>query len=279
GRLYCNATYDTVRCWGVTLAGTRAYGDCPKSLPQSAMFSPDGYSFKDCTKNGTWWTYPSTGKQWTNYTTCIQDKLVRANTLLYVYISGFAVSLVLLLISLIIFSIFRQLKCTRVSMHKHLFASYIVNAVLWIPYYTTLMDVQIVERNPVWCRVLHVITQYATICNYAWMFCEGLYLHSIIAFAFTNQKRLLIICCVIGWANGRSKSAPIIHGSRWFICSLLCLMYLKISILKHHIIQMLNFLIDNIFVVFGGKVFQQIVGIPMGTNGAPLLADTFRYSY
>ena len=41
---------------------------------------------------------------------------------------------------------------------------------------------------------------------------------------------------------------------------------------------MLEFLVDNIFVVFGGKVFQQIVGIPMGTNCAPLLADIFLYS-
>ena len=45
------------------------------------------------------------------------------------------------------------------------------------------------------------------------------------------------------------------------------------------IINMLEFLVDNIFVVFGGKVFQQIVGIPMGTNCAPLLADMFLYSY
>ena len=42
---------------------------------------------------------------------------------------------------------------------------------------------------------------------------------------------------------------------------------------------MLEFLVDNIFVVFGGKVFQKIVGIPMGTNCAPLLADIFLYSY
>ena len=41
------------------------------------------------------------------------------------------------------------------------------------------------------------------------------------------------------------------------------------------IINMLKFLVDNIFMVFGGKVFQQIVGIPMGTNCAPLLADIF----
>ena len=45
------------------------------------------------------------------------------------------------------------------------------------------------------------------------------------------------------------------------------------------IIKMLNFLIDNIFVVFGGIVFQQTIGIPMGTNCAPLLADLFLYSY
>ena len=42
---------------------------------------------------------------------------------------------------------------------------------------------------------------------------------------------------------------------------------------------MLEFLVDNIFVVFAGKVFQQIIGIPMGTNCAPLLADIFLYSY
>ena len=45
------------------------------------------------------------------------------------------------------------------------------------------------------------------------------------------------------------------------------------------IIKMLEFLVDNIFVVFAGKVFQQTVGIPMGTNCAPLLANIFLYSY
>ena len=48
---------------------------------------------------------------------------------------------------------------------------------------------------------------------------------------------------------------------------------------EDNIINMLEFLVDNIFVVFGGKVFQQIVGILMGTNCAPLIADIFLYSY
>jgi hypothetical protein len=42
---------------------------------------------------------------------------------------------------------------------------------------------------------------------------------------------------------------------------------------------MLEFLIDNIFVSFGGTLFQQVVGIPMGTHCAPLLADLFLNSY
>ena len=39
-----------------------------------------------------------------------------------------------------------------------------------------------------------------------------------------------------------------------------------------------EFLSDSIFVVFAGKVFQQIISIPMDTNCAPLLADIFLYS-
>ena len=44
-------------------------------------------------------------------------------------------------------------------------------------------------------------------------------------------------------------------------------------------ISMLEFLIDNIFVSFGGTLFQQVVSIPMGTNCAPLLTNLFLYSY
>ena len=45
------------------------------------------------------------------------------------------------------------------------------------------------------------------------------------------------------------------------------------------IINTLECLIDNIFVIFGGRVFQQTVGIPKGTNCAPLLVDLFLNSH
>ena len=40
-----------------------------------------------------------------------------------------------------------------------------------------------------------------------------------------------------------------------------------------------TFLMENIYVQFDGIVYQQIVGIPMGTNCAPLIADLFLYCY
>ena len=42
---------------------------------------------------------------------------------------------------------------------------------------------------------------------------------------------------------------------------------------------MIEFLVDNIYVRFGGQLFWQMVGIPMGTYCAPLLADLFLYSH
>ena len=37
----------------------------------------------------------------------------------------------------------------------------------------------------------------------------------------------------------------------------------------------LHYLLDNIFIRFGSKLYRQIVGIPMGTYCAPLVADLF----
>ena len=41
----------------------------------------------------------------------------------------------------------------------------------------------------------------------------------------------------------------------------------------------LHYLLDNIFIRFGSKLYRQIVGIPMGTNCAPLVADLFLLCY
>ena len=47
----------------------------------------------------------------------------------------------------------------------------------------------------------------------------------------------------------------------------------------HDVCESLSFLLDNIFVRFGDTIYRQVVGIPMGTNCAPLVADLFLYCY
>ena len=41
----------------------------------------------------------------------------------------------------------------------------------------------------------------------------------------------------------------------------------------------LHYILDNIFIRFGSKLYRQIVGIPMGINCAPLVADLFLFCY
>ena len=40
-----------------------------------------------------------------------------------------------------------------------------------------------------------------------------------------------------------------------------------------------HYFLDNIFIRFGSKLYRQIVGIPMGINCAPLVADLFLFCY
>ena len=43
--------------------------------------------------------------------------------------------------------------------------------------------------------------------------------------------------------------------------------------------EALTFLLDYIYIRFGTELFRQIVGNPMGTNCAPLVADLFLFCY
>ena len=46
-----------------------------------------------------------------------------------------------------------------------------------------------------------------------------------------------------------------------------------------NVYEALIYLLDNIYIRFGTKLHRQIVGIPMGTNCAPLVADLFLFCY
>ena len=53
----------------------------------------------------------------------------------------------------------------------------------------------------------------------------------------------------------------------------------NISIDKTELKAMVEYLVSNVFVQVGNKIFRQQVGIPMGTDCAPLLANLYLFYY
>ena len=43
--------------------------------------------------------------------------------------------------------------------------------------------------------------------------------------------------------------------------------------------EALTFLLDNIYIRYGSKLYGEMVGIPMDTNCVPLVADLFWFCY
>ena len=51
------------------------------------------------------------------------------------------------------------------------------------------------------------------------------------------------------------------------------------SLTEDKLISYVEYLIDNIYVIVGNRIYRQCVGIPMGTDCAPLLANPFLFFY
>lgn len=195
---HCLRTWDGWSCWDDTPAGSIAYAPCPRFV---AGFAPHRPAHKTCNADGTWFRHPVTKRVWSNYTACVDTHALEfRNVVNLLYVGGYFLSLVALLISLFIFFYFRSLRCRRITIHKNLFTSFIINNICWILWYIyVIAQPHVIQENPVWCQFLHVVTQYFLVCNYLWMFCEGLYLHTLLVMAFITEEKILKWFLLIGW--------------------------------------------------------------------------------
>ena len=53
----------------------------------------------------------------------------------------------------------------------------------------------------------------------------------------------------------------------------------NVSYSDDELMQKINCIIDNSYILYRGKVYRQKIGIPMGTNCAPYLANIFLHTY
>lgn len=208
---YCNRTWDGWLCWDDTPAGSTSVRHCPNYFQS---FDLTEKVTKICTENGRWFQHPISNRTWTNYTQCTvytQEKKMMALNLYYVAITGHGISIVCLLISLCIFFHFKSLSCQRISLHKSLFVSFILNSIVTIIWLSAVVyNKGLMERNPVGCKILLFIQLYLMGCNYFWMLCEGVYLHTLIIVAVFVEEQKLFWYYVLGW--GFPLIPAIIHS-------------------------------------------------------------------
>ena len=81
------------------------------------------------------------------------------------------------------------------------------------------------------------------------------------AFTGMNKRYIKVNKFCARWSNKKAAKADVV-----FINS-------------ETLIKMIGWLIDNTYVRIGDKVFRQVIGIPMGTDCAPFLANLFLFSY
>ncbi|XP_014777886.2 calcitonin receptor [Octopus bimaculoides] len=192
----CPPTWDGFSCWKRTPEKTRVFNECPEYVHEFEV--SDGKAHKYCEANGTWWMFPKTDQEWSNYSTCIQ--LQKRWTTLCLGISSSVISILLLIPATLVFLYFRPLRIQqRIRIHICLFLSLILTAFshfLWdiLIFYNQFRNKggnSNLSRNTVGCRFLYFITRYCRNTNFSCMFIEGFYLYRLLTATFKQPKRLI----------------------------------------------------------------------------------------
>ncbi|KAJ8412008.1 hypothetical protein AAFF_G00142750 [Aldrovandia affinis] len=196
---FCNRTWDGWLCWGDSSPGM-SMQLCPEYFQD---FDPSEKVTKVCGADGQWFHHPESNRTWSNYTQCsayTKEKLQTAYSLYYLAIVGHGLSVVSLLVSLCIFFYFKSLSCHRISLHKNMFLSFILNSICTIISLSVVASNQpLIASNPIGCKLLSFLNSYALSSIYFWMLCEGIYLHTLIIVAVFAEEQQLAWYFILGW--------------------------------------------------------------------------------
>nr|XP_053651064.1 calcitonin receptor-like [Cherax quadricarinatus] len=121
----CPNTWDGWQCWPATLSDTEIKRPCPSYIYHGKGPSCAKEASKRCQNAGHW--YRREGKQeWSNYSSCSVEENIHRR--LYVHIAAYSISVAALFPALCIFISYKQLRVHRITLHKHLFLSLLLEA-------------------------------------------------------------------------------------------------------------------------------------------------------
>ncbi len=150
----CEPAWDSVLCWPRTKVGSMAVQACFEEL-YGIRYDVNQNASRWCWPNGTW-------NEKSNYSQCQElpqpeppagNSGIEITTTLYLV--GYGLSLSTLIVAVVIYLYYRELKCLRNIIHTNLMFTYILANFLWIV----------------------MIVSQVTLETNIWMFVEGLNLY------------------------------------------------------------------------------------------------------
>ncbi|XP_043072286.1 diuretic hormone receptor isoform X3 [Drosophila grimshawi] len=196
--LHCPTSFDSVLCWPRTNASSWAILPCFEEF-KGVHYDTTENATRYCHENGTW-------NHYSNYSSCHQhsgsvpvvpDFSPTVDLPAIIYACGYFISFASLVVALIIFLSFKDLRCLRNTIHANLFLTYITTALLWI--LTLFLQVITTESSQAGCITLVIMFQYFYLTNFFWIFVEGLYLYTLVVQTFSSENISFLIYALIGW--------------------------------------------------------------------------------
>ncbi|CAO1350277.1 unnamed protein product [Diamesa serratosioi] len=212
---YCPIEFDKLLCWPRTPPDTYSILPCFSEL-LGVPYDTSHNATKYCNINGVW-------DSLSNYDDCLHiatpnrscndvDFDIRCSTYLasIVYYVGYSISLIALVLAVIVFINFKDLRCLRNTIHINLFFTYILSIIIWILSLTLHLNI---VPSTVGCVFLAIFFHYFSLTNFCWMLVEGLYLYMLVVQTFSGNDNIRFnLYALIGWGF------PAVFVVIWSVC-------------------------------------------------------------
>ncbi|KAH7642396.1 7 transmembrane receptor -like protein 3 [Dermatophagoides farinae] len=217
---HCPAKWDGFMCWNSAKPGTISYQTCPSMTYFALGIKPTScrneLANKECWHNSTWARiskahFDEVEKKWinyseeyTNYLPCstpgatIKLKFIRISIVIYV------ISLVLTSIGFILLWTFCNERHKLREIHLNFFLSLILTASFSLSVLIFIKEQHyrlnsMIDKNPIWCRILMLLMKTARLTNYCWMLNEGIILWQLVVRPMPVNKIRMTKFYLLGW--------------------------------------------------------------------------------
>ncbi|XP_077406993.1 vasoactive intestinal polypeptide receptor 2-like [Vanacampus margaritifer] len=192
----CNGMWDNLNCWPPASLGETVSQPCPE------VFNGEGKVYCNCTSSG--WTdlliphedaCDYTFNEALHFLSESPDSHLYFSYVKMMYTTGYALSLISLILAITIFCLFRKLHCTRNHIHIQLFTSFILKAVFIFLRDSLLFtneELYHCDYYPVACKNALMLSNYSILANDNWLLVEGHFLFTLVScFLFSPKKHFV----------------------------------------------------------------------------------------